>query len=312
MTPPPPSLKDAAGRLFDSANAKRLIPLVFAVVFGVVGLAVANRWKLSKERALVQQKQALEKERQTLMANYQQPIEVVVAAKDIPEGAMIDASLLTTAQVPERFVQPYSVRTPQELVGKIAVAPIAAHEQILTNKLRKADAVPAGATLSTMTPKGTRAVTIAVDIITGVGGFVRPGDKVDILWTVKEGDQIATFTLFQEVPVLAVGTEMAGRPAPSGKGEGQASQMAQQGYTVTLALAPPETSALLFAREQGKIQLSLRPRLEAGQMPIPPANISTLLEAQLGTPAQAAPPVTRQVEVYKGLKRDVVALAEEQ
>lgn len=274
-----------------------------------------RRWEQSKKRELARQAQALEQKRQELLTNYQDPVEVVVAAKDIPEGATIESSLLTTAQVPEKFVQPYSVKTPQELMGKITVAPIAAHEQVLTNKLRKADATPAGATLSTVTPKGTRAVTIAVDIITGVGGFVRPGDKVDILWTVKEGDQVATFTLFQEVPVLAVGAEMTGRPAPAGKAEGQTAQMAsQQGYTVTLALAPQEASALLFAREQGKVQLSLRPKLEAGQFPIPPANISTLLEAQLGTPAQpvAPPAVTRQVEVYKGLKRNVVALSEEQ
>ena len=311
MTPLPP-LKDVAGRLMDSMNMKRIIPTVFAVIFGLLGILMAHRWKQSQERVFAKQNRELEQKRQELQANYQQPVEVIVAAKDIPEGTTIEKALLTTAEVPEKFVQPYSVRTPQELLGKVTAAPIAVHEQVLTNKLRKPDAAHTGATLSTVTPKGTRAVTIAVDIITGVGGFVRPGDKVDILWTVKEGDQIATFTLFQEVPVLAVGADMTGRPAPPTGREAQAAPSAAQQYTVTLALAPQEASALLFAREQGKVQLSLRPKMEVGQMPIPPANISTLLEAQLGTPSQAtAPPVTHQIEVYKGLKRDVVALAEE-
>lgn len=302
--------KDAAGRLMTSGAGRRVIPLVFSIAFGLVGVTIARNWYVGQTRTF-------ERQKQELLANYKPPVPVVAAAKDLPPETTIDASHLTTIGVPPPFIQPYAVRSPNEVVGLVTTAAIAEGEQLLTNKLRRPEAAPMtprDATLSTLTPKGKRAITIAVDSITGVGGFVRPGDKVDILWTLKlpgapqQGDQVATLTLFQDVPVLAVGGEMAGRPASR---DGQAAPSSS--FTVTLAMTPQETSSLLFAREQGRIQLSLRPKLESGLVPIPPANIQTLLEAQFGIKASEPPPqVTRQVEIYKGLKRDVMVMAEEE
>ena len=304
-------LKEGARRLITSEVGRRMIPLVFAIAFGVVGATIAHNWYQGQRRSF-------ERQKQELLSNYKPPVPVMAAAKDLPPETTIDASHLTTIGVPPPFIQPYAARTPNEVMGLVTTAAIAEGEQLLTNKLRRADAAPTAprdATLSMLTPKGKRAVTIAVDSITGVGGFVRPGDKVDILWTLKlpgapqQGDQVATLTLFQDVPVLAVGGEMAGRPAPR---DGQAASGTSQ-FTVTLAMTPQETSSLLFAREQGRIQLSLRPKLESGLVAIPPANIQTLLEAQFGIQADEPPPqVTRQVEIYKGLKRDVMVLAEEE
>ena len=299
-------LKDAAQRLMTSDTARRVIPLVFSLAFGLVGVVLARNWYQAQARTF-------ERQKQELLANYKPPVPVVAAAKDLPPDTTIDAGHLTTIGVPPPFIQPYAARSPNEVVGLVTTAAIAEGEQLLTNKLRRADAAPTAprdATLSALTPKGKRAVTIAVDAITGVGGFVRPGDKVDILWTLKlPGDQAATLTLFQEVPVLAVGGEMAGRPAPR---DSQAASGTSQ-FTITLAMTPQDTSSLLFAREQGRIQLSLRPKLESGLVAIPPANIQTLLEAQFGIKASEPPPqVTRQVEIYKGLKRDVMVLAEEE
>lgn len=304
-------LKDAAQRLMTSDTARRVIPLVFSLAFGLVGVVLARNWYQAQARTF-------ERQKQELLANYKPPVPVVAAAKDLPPDTTIDASHLTTIGVPPPFIQPYAARSPNEVVGLVTIAAIAEGEQLLTNKLRRPGAAPmasADATLSTLTPKGKRAVTIAVDSITGVGGFVRPGDKVDILWTLKlPGDQAATLTLFQEVPVLAVGGEIAGRPARRGEEGAPAAGSLSVQATVTLAMSPQDTSALLFAREQGRIQLSLRPKLETGQVLVPPANIQTLLAAQLGIePTEPPPPqMTRQVEIYKGLKRDVMVLAEEE
>jgi len=282
---------------------------VFAAVFAGGAVILAQQW-VGRQRA------ALEVERQKIMANYQAPIEVLIAAKDIPEGTVLEASHLQVGTIPERFVQPYAVHPAQakEAIGKMTAVPIAKDEQLLSTKLRRAEEAPVGSTLSSVTPKGKRAVTIAVDAITGVGGFVRPTDIVDILWTVKmpsaeskEG-QVVTVTLFQDVPVLAVGSEFDARQA----GRKSASEKTEQGYMVTLALTPQDTSFLLFAREQGRIQLSLRPKAETGSQVVVPASINTLLQMQLGAKGagQSAPKPARQVEVYKGLKRDVVALSD--
>lgn len=285
-----------------SGQMKRLVPLVAALAMGVVAVGLMQQY-------LSGQRQMLQREWQRVSANYQNPIEVVVAAKDLPEGVPLAAASLTTTQVPERFLQPYSVRSSGELVGLIPVAPIAEGEQVLLNKVRRADTAPREATLSALTPKGKRAVTIGVDAITGVGGFVRPGDVVDVLWTIQlpqpgqQQGQVVTLTLFQEVSVLAVGREMVGRAR-------QAAESSPD-YTVTLALNPQETSFLLFAREQGRIQLSLRSRVDSGAVAVAPANINTVMETVLGLPSGAAAKGPRQVEVYKGLKRDVVLLPEE-
>lgn len=288
------------------ANLKRVLPLAFAVVMGLLAVGLVRQY-------LAQQRQTLARERARLAADYQAPIDVLVAARDIPGGTALDAGHVTLQPVPEKFVQPYAARAAGEVLGRITVAPMAEGEQILLNKIRRPESAPRDATLSAMTPKGKRAVTIGVDAITGVGGFVRPGDAVDVLWTIQlpqagqpqSQGQVVTLTLFQEVPVLAVGQETlaTARQRPEGGGRND--------YTVTLALTPQETSFLLFAREQGRIQLSLRARSDSGPVAVAPANINTLMETVLGVPSGGQARGPKQVEVYKGLKRDVVLLPEE-
>lgn len=289
---------------------KRALPLAFAGLMGLAAVALTRQY-------LGQQQREIEQERQRLKAAYQEPVDVIVAAKDLEAGVTLEASHLQMAKVYE--AQPFASRNPQDLLGKTTLAPLAQGEQVLLNKLRRPDqpSPVEGSQLSGLTPKGKRAVTISVDTITGVGGFVRPGDAVDILWTFKlpgpaqqgqptEG-QVVTLTLFQEVPILAVERDVVGQAKKSPGPEGE--------YTVTLALNPQETAFLLFAREQGRIQLSLRSAQDRNsQLAIAPANINTLLELQLGSQNSGNQPPRpgRQVEVYKGLKRDVVVLPDQE
>jgi pilus assembly protein CpaB len=287
---------------------QRLIALGFALVCGILAVTFAVQWRSQQLRKVA----ALE---QQLRSLYREPIAVVVAAKELPENTVLEMAHLTTANVPEEFVQPYAVRAPNDLLGKITAAPMAAGEQVLLNKLRRPEEGQVG-TLSTVMPKGKRAVTITVDAITGVGGFVRPGDMVDVLWTVKtpqagtEEGQIITFTLFQDVPALAIGRESVGGSSGAPKGQGQEDASA---YLVTLALTPQEAALLLYVREQGRIQLSLRPRGDKGQqVKVAPANMNTLMESVLGKEAAHQPPPksAHAVEIYKGPERSVVTVNE--
>src|SRR3989338_4117306 len=289
-----------------SDTIRRRLPILFALVMGTPAVVFMQQYLAGQHRLLAQ-------ERARLLQNYQDPIKVLVVSKDMPAGTTLEAGLLELADVPEKFVQPYAARTPRDILGLVTAVPLAKGEQVLMNKLRRPDEAPTGSTLAGLTPEGKRAVTIGVDAITGVGGVVRPGAEVDVLWTLKlpgagEDGQIVMLTLFQKVTVLAVGGQMAGRPPVD------ESQQAPRDYTVTLALSPQETAFLLFAREQGRIQLSLRPKKqgESQELAVPPTNINTLLEAKLGIKASPPPRPARQVEVYKGLKRDVVVMAEEE
>ncbi len=284
---------------------RRLVPLGVAALVGLIAVGLMQQYLRQKE-------QVLERELQRVRATYPEPVPVVVAAHDLDAGIVLDASDVATADVPERFFQPYAVRNPHEVLGMVTLAPIAEGEQILSNKIRRPEDVPLGSTLSGLLPQGNRAVTIGVDSLTGVGGFVQPGDAVDVLWTItvplpdQSGNQTVTWTLFQDVPVVAVGDALIARSG------GRAA--AEEAYTVTLSLAPQETSFLLFAREQGRLQLSLRSRFEEGSVQLAPANIQNLLEKQLGLKAPLTPakPPGHRVEIYKGLKRDVVTLPGEQ
>lgn len=303
---------------------QRLVMGVLAVA--LFGVAV---WLYQHQRAADQARLAAREKK--LRELYQTPIDVVVAAKDLPEETALEPSMLAFAKVPERFAQPYAVKAPERVIGLVTIAPIAAGEQVLTNKLRRPEEFPESLTLSSVVPKGKRAVTITVNTLSGVGGFVRPGDLVDVVWTLgvpsgnKKEPDLITVTLFQDVPVMAVERQMVGQPplAPAGGPEGEkadkggATRSVAGGeggeYTVTLALSPQEISFLLFARDQGRIQLSLRPQEEEGsKAALVPVNMTTMLGAALGTEAlQAAqPPPRRQVEVYKGLTRDIVVLSE--
>ena len=287
------------------------------LAFGILALICAAGAVVLLHRWMTEQRQELEVERNRLRAEAQQKTAVaVVAAKDLPEGTALEASQLKTIEVPEISLQPYAAHAPADVLGLVTIAPLAEGEQVLLNKLRRHDVAPADATLSGLMPQGKRGVTIAVDTITGVGGFVRPGDAVDILWTVKlpapgqsEG-QVVTLTLFQNAQVLAVGPEMAGRKTKS-RSDTDGGGGAEAQYIVTLALTPQETSFLLFAREQGRIQLALRPRTEpASQVAVTPATVGTLnayMESQMGIkPEGSAGKPPRTVEVYKGLQRNVV------
>ena len=281
---------------------RRLLPFVVSVVLAAGAVLLLSQDYQQRVRALV-------KERDRMMADFQSPTEVLVAAKDLPEGTKVEEAHLAVAAVPQKFVQPFATRSPADVVGMVTAAPIAEGEQLLVNKLRRPDVVPASATLSGVMPKGKRAVTIGVDAITGVGGFVRPGDAVDVLWTVKlpgAAQEVITLTLFQDIPGSAVGNVFVGRVTRQAESTPQ--------YTVTLALTPQEASFLLFAREQGKVQLSLRPRQEEGIVAMAPATSATFnafMESQFGLEARPAVKPVRQIEVYKGLKRDVVLLSEE-
>jgi len=284
-----------------SGSLKRVMPFLFAGVMGLLAVFVFEQYR---QRLL----REVEQERQKLRAEYEAPVDVIVAKQDIPAGKALAEADLAVASIPGKFVQPYATRYGGDLLGLVAIAPIAQGEQILRNKLRTASELAPDATLSGLTPEGKRAVTIGSDALNGVGGFVRPGDRIDILWTVKlpeaQGNESVTMTLFQNVTVLAVGNEMIGKATSE--------KESAPDYTVTLSLTPQETSLLYYARAQGQIQLSLRPRTDkSGQVAIAPASGKTLMESLLGKQAgTGTPKPQRTVEVYKGLERSVVSVNE--
>lgn len=227
---------------------------------------------------------------------------VLVAASEITKGAVIEHNMLVLQPTPVKFVQPGALRAREIAVGKTAMVTIMAGEQILATKLAQPEA---GLTLAGKTPPGKRAFALGLEPASAVGGFIRPGDHVDVLAIFTA--PVITITLFQDVLVLAVGKEMVAEEEKKGGGDSVSRR-----ESVTLALTPQEVQIISVAIEQGKIRLTLRPRQEEGKaMPavdlsqLPPAvDINTLLQFYIRRAVEPQP----SVEVIRGLKKEITPL----
>jgi pilus assembly protein CpaB len=148
--------------------------------------------------------------------------------------------------------------------GRLVLQPVEANEPLLLSKLSG----PNGrATLSNLLSPGMRAVTIRIDEIAGVGGFVTPGDRVDVVLTrdagaIQEvqgaaqgaaGSTVATEIVVENAKVLTVGQGMDERQT--------APQVAN---SVTLEVAPSDANRITLARNVGTLSLSLRSAGESG------------------------------------------------
>ncbi len=199
---------------------------------------------------------------------------VVVAKANIPERKVVSVDFLELRQLPATAIHPLAARRLEEVTNRVAVAPMFAGEQVLMNKL-----APAGITvgLSYVLPKDKRAMTIAVNEVIGVAGFVFPGDRVDVVGTVTLNDKSLTKIVLQDVEVMAIAQKVEQKPGEDPRVTTSA----------TLALAPEQAEVLAQVDNNGKVRLALRPYGSTDR--VQTAGMS--IEAALGRqPAQPAAP----------------------
>jgi len=133
---------------------------------------------------------------------------VVVAASGLDLGAALRAEDLRTINWPSEAVPAGTFNNPQELVGRGLIQPVSQNEPLMTSKLAP---VGAGAGLPPMIPDGMRAVSVRVNDVIGVAGYVLPGSKVDVLVTVSPTNQSTDMTskvILNNVTVLTAGTRI--------------------------------------------------------------------------------------------------------
>lgn len=193
---------------------------------------------------------------------------VLAAATDIPPYTTITAEMLGAKKLKANAVPSGALTNPGQAIGKISQGSIV-EGQTLTS----ADVGPRSASqgLTFVIPEGMRAVTVALDPISGVGGFVFPGDRVDVLTTFEQSDVVMTRTILQNVEVLAM-NEQVSRPTAgtrttqasdegAGQGEGEeAAPAIMQVKSATLSVSPDEAQTLLMSAYKGAVHLALRPR----------------------------------------------------
>jgi pilus assembly protein CpaB len=226
---------------------------------------------------------------------------VVVATRDLPFGTEIQAADLTVTEWPIEIVPREHVGAVDSLIGRINRVPLIAGEAVLESRL-----APAGADrgLAMLIPDGSRAMTVPVNMVSGVSGFVLPGSRVDVLCAIRrdsDREPVAKMIL-QNVRVLAVDQQMEeqdGRPITS--------------RAVTLEVGPEEAEKLSLASTEGTLLLALRSSFDNSTNATPGATIPKLLGREKPPPKPVAqvrppdppppPPKGLEVEVIRGKER---------
>jgi len=230
---------------------------------------------------------------------------VVVAAADLEIGAELTRDDLRIIDWPANAVPQGVFADPKDVIGRGLILPLIQNEPILPMKLASKEA---GAGLSPAIPPGLRAVSVRVNEVIGVAGYVTPGTRVDVVATVNPTTQhqdITSKVILTDVQVLAAGTKIE-KTGPNDK--------PMPVTVVTLLVDPDEAERLTLASSEGKIQLALRnpldkerpatrgvrPALLLGTAP-PVPRVSSRRVPTAAPLAVAAPPPT--VEIIRGDKR---------
>jgi pilus assembly protein CpaB len=244
---------------------------------------------------------------------------VVVAAHDLALGAALKREDLRVIAWPADAVPAGAFADPQQLLERGLIQPVAQNEAILPSKLAPTEA---GAGLPPVIPEGMRALSVRVNDVIGVAGYVLPGTRVDVIATVSPTQQQTDMTskvVLTNVLVLAAGTRI----------EQDAEQKPISVSVVTLLVDPVEAERLTLASTEGKIQLALRHPLDktspvtpgirpaalvglnAGARPLAPRAPRAAAPAPAPAPAAAPAPAPATVEIIRGDKRTQEALHQE-
>jgi pilus assembly protein CpaB len=237
----------------------------------------------------------------------------VVALRDLPVGAMVGSDDVRAVELQSQYLPQNVMSDVSKVVGRGVISPMVKNEIVLDSKLA---APKAGAGLPAMIPQDMRAVSVQVNDVTAVAGFVIPGTRVDVLLTGSpsrgggSGNDVMTTTVLENVEVLAAGQKI--EPNSEGKPD--------KVPVITLLVSPADAQKLTLAASEGHIQLALRNPLDEQKKQVAPVENAALYHdaTAAATPAarphiahaakkaaQPAPPPIYVVEVIKGDKRDI-------
>lgn len=205
-------------------------------------------------------------------------VDMVVAASALPVGVTIKPSDIKVVKVATDRLPKGGFEKIDDVVGRPVISNILADEPLVEGRLAQRGS---GAGLAPVIPVGMRAVSVKVNEVVGVAGFVLPGMRVDVLVTVKRpGDEGArTATVLQNILVLSAGQNI------QSDGRGKAENVP----VVTLMVTPPQAEILTLAGNEGHLQLVLRNGADRDVHPTPGREI-TELYGRVSTPVAKVTP----------------------
>ncbi|MDR5867056.1 Flp pilus assembly protein CpaB [Halomonas koreensis] len=210
---------------------------------------------------------------------------VLTAARRLPAGTRLDAPgegerpLLRPVDYPEPLAAGY--QDIAEVEGRVLTRPLAPGDVLRPGHFA------AGGLLAEAVPPGKRAIAVGVDEVVGGGGFVAPGDRVDVFFFARDDDDGRTRLarrLLRDIEVLSYGDALRGQPPREDAEAG----VRRSGRTAVLALSEDQAPRLLLAEETGRLRLAVIGAEERRGVltPIPPGTGDWLVPASL-SPARA-------------------------
>ena len=288
--------------------------LIIAVAAAFIATILVITWLNQQQRRMAED---MSKRFKELHAN---TVDAIYAKTDIPMGKIISEDMIFTKPMTKNSLPPEAATSVARVIDRIAALNIKEDSIILLDMV--GPPVARESTLAARTPIGKRAISVPVDNISSLVGMIRPGDYVDVISLIllpaataegKQATQPAMVPLFQNVQVLAVGSQL-GRPQEaelSLRRRREEPESRESAPLITLALSPEETNLLAFVQEQGKIRLVLRSPADAKTEAVQPANWETLLKYLYPNidlhPVEEEP---SQVEVVRGFKKEMMPITQ--
>ncbi len=200
---------------------------------------------------------------------------VVVATVEISFGQMVEAQQVTLVRMPKDTVPDDAFNATENVVGKIATFSMLRGD--IVRGARLAEHL-GGSTLASLIEPTKRAISLRVDDVVGVSGFLLPGNRVDVLATKQVGGSgnAQSETILEDLRVLAVD-----QTASTDKTQPVVVR------AVTLEMTPQQTEILVKGMSEGKLQLALRNPLDNQKKP---AIVQPVALAQVPVPAPAPTP----------------------
>src|SRR5215813_9356876 len=265
-------------------NKRFFVVLAGALLFGLLAAVTVSRY-LSSAQA------------------YSKDLRRVAVAKvAIPIGTKIIAEQVMVVPFPKESTPDGSFETTDKLVGRVAVVNIAAREPITEARLAPEGT---GGGLPAVIPEGYRAMTVKVDDVVGISGFVMPGSYVDVVAVITPQDQAGgqsrgpiSKIVLQHIKVLASGAKI-----DSPQNQREPSKV----NAVTLMVTPEEVEKLVLAANQGRLQLVMRNYRDDENADTKGATKNTLLSGDTVKPEPPPPSQANPEEPKKWVRHTPVA-----
>jgi len=198
-------------------------------------------------------------------------VQVLVANADLSWGTKLTPEMMQLQEFPSGAIPEGHFTSLEVIKDRVILVDLKRNELLLESKL-----APVGSTggVAAVTDPNKRAMSVKVDDVIGVAGFIKPADRVDVMVTIepqagKQGNTIAKMIL-ENVKVLAAGTQM------ERKGKDEEPKQVQ---VITVEVEVEEAEKLALASNQGKLRLALRNPLNKEQVLTKGATVGALLSS---------------------------------